>query len=102
MLEDLRGERDDLHVILGAELAGDRAEDAGALRVSVITDDDDGIAVETQVAAVGAAQRGARADDDGLDDLPLLHGSVSAALLDVDGADVTAVGVAGKMDDLAA
>src|ERR1700749_3163382 len=27
MSEDLRRERDDLHVILGAELAGDRAED---------------------------------------------------------------------------
>src|SRR5258708_1182061 len=101
MLEDLRGERDDLHVILGAELAGDRAEDAGALRVAVITDDDDGIAVEAQVAAVGAAQRGARADDDGLDDLTLLHGGVSAALLDVAGDDGAEGGVGGGIADLA-
>src|ERR1700694_5578230 len=42
MLEDLRGERDDLHVILGAELAGDRAEDAVALRVAFVANDDNG------------------------------------------------------------
>src|SRR5512143_238631 len=94
MSEDLRRERNDLHVILGAELAGDRAEDAGALRVAVIADDDDGVRVEAQVAAVGAAQRGLRADDDGLHDLALLHGGVRAAFLDVDGEDVAHVGVA--------
>src|SRR5882757_2158395 len=101
MLEDLRGERDDLRVVLGAELAGDRAEDAGAFRVAVLANDDDRVGIEAEVAAVGAAERGLRADDDGLDDLALLHGGVGAALLDVDGDDVTDVGVAGGMADLA-
>src|SRR5919201_1034704 len=45
MLEDLRSEGDDLAVILGAELAGDRAEDAGALRVAVLANDDDRVGI---------------------------------------------------------
>src|SRR5882757_6088544 len=101
MLEDLRREGDDLRVVLAAELAGDGPEDAGALRVAVLADDDDGVGIETEVAAVGPAQRGAGADDHGLHDLALLHGGVGAALLDVDGDDVADVGVAGGMPDLA-
>jgi hypothetical protein len=72
MLENLRGEGDDLHVVLAAEFAGDRAEDAGALRVAVLADDDDALESKAEVAAVGAAQGGAGADDNGLDDLALL------------------------------
>src|SRR3954447_471792 len=97
MLEDLRGERDDLHIVLGAELAGDRPEDAGALGIAILADDDDRVAIEAQVAAVGATERGLRANDDGLDDLTLLHGGVGAALLDVHGDDVTDVSITGRM-----
>src|SRR5690349_16372437 len=57
MLQDLRSEGDDLGIVLGAELAGDRPEDAGALRIAVLANDDDGVRVEAQVAAVGATQR---------------------------------------------
>src|SRR3954466_1805955 len=101
MLEDLGSEGDDLGVILAAEFAGDRAEDAGALRIAVLANDHNGVGVKAEVAAVGAAQRGARANDGGLDDLTLRHGGVGAALLDVDGDDVTDVGVAGRVPDLA-
>src|SRR5262245_47140846 len=97
MLEDLRRERDDLHVVLRAQFAGDGPEDAGALRIAVFANDDDRVAVEAEVAAVGAAERRLRANDDGLVDLTLLHGGVGAALLDVDGDDVTDVGVAREM-----
>ena len=61
-----------------------------------------GVAVEAQVAAVGAAERGLRANDDGLGDLTLLHGGVGAALLDVDGDDITDVGSSGMDAGLAA
>src|SRR5207247_1714196 len=56
-------------------------------------DDDDGVAVEAQVAAVGTAHRGLRANDDGLGDLALLHGGIGGALLDVHGDDVADVRV---------
>ena len=39
-LQDLRRERDDLHELAGAELAGDRPEDAGADRLEVLVDED--------------------------------------------------------------
>jgi hypothetical protein len=55
MLEDLRSERDDLHEILRPQFASDGSEDTGTARVVRGVDDDDGIAVETQIAAVGAA-----------------------------------------------
>src|SRR6185369_13444152 len=71
------------------------------LRVAVLANDDDRVGIEAEVAAVGPAQGGLRADDDGLVDLALLHSGVGAALLDVDGDDVTDVGVAGKVADLA-
>src|SRR6478736_1463971 len=101
MLENLRGERDDLRVILGAKFARDGPENTGALRVAVLADDDDGVAVEAEVAAVGATERRLGANDDGLVDLTLLHGGVGAALLDVDGDDITNVGIAGGMPGLA-
>src|ERR1700710_25788 len=99
MLENLRCERDDLHVILGAELASDRAENAGTLGVAVFTNDDDRVGIKTEIAAVGTAQRGLRANDDGLDDLTLLYGGIGAALFDVDGDDITHVGIAGRVTD---
>src|ERR1051325_6163997 len=92
MLENLRRERDDLHEILRAQLAGDRAEDAGAPRIVGGVDDDDRVAVEAEVAAVGTADRGLRANDDGLGDLALLHGGFRRILLDVDSDDVADTG----------
>jgi hypothetical protein len=67
------------------------AEDAGALRIVGGIDDDDGVAVEAQVAAIGPADGSLRANDDGLGDLALLHRGVGRALLDVDGDDVADV-----------
>src|ERR1017187_6987844 len=95
-LQNLRRERNDLHEVLRTQLAGDGAEDAGALRVVVGADDHDGVAVETQVAAVGAAHGRLRADHHGLGDLALLHGCVRRAFLDVHGdyvADMGDIGV---------
>src|SRR5947208_12710761 len=65
-LQNLRRERDDLHEVLLAQLAGDRAEDAGSARVALIVDDHRGVLVEGDLRSVVAAERLARANDDGL------------------------------------
>ena len=51
-LEHLRGERDDLHVVAIAQLAGHRPEDAGPARVARGVDDHGGVLVEGDVRAV--------------------------------------------------
>src|SRR5512146_2635143 len=55
LLHHLGGQRDDLHEVLFAQLAGDGPEDAGAAGVAFLVDDHHGAAVEADVAAVGAA-----------------------------------------------
>src|SRR5690349_14811740 len=98
MLENLRRERDDLHEILRAQFAGDGAEDAGAPRSVGRVDDHDRVAVEAQIAAVSAADRSLRANDDGLGHFALLWRGLRRTLLDVDSDDVSDVG---GMRDLA-
>ncbi len=75
-------------VVLRAQFAGDRSEDAGAFGVVRGVDDDDRVAIETQIAAIGATNGGLGANDDSLVDFAFLHGGVGRALLDVDGDDV--------------
>src|SRR5436190_12677421 len=87
---DLWRERDDLHELLLAELAGDGAEDARPDRLLLGVDEYRGVRVESDVAAVAPPLLAHRADDDGLHDLPLLHrlGRVGVRLLDGAGDDV--------------
>src|SRR3712207_9116035 len=73
MSEHLRGQRDDLHEPAVAELATDRAEDAGPPRLTVVLDQHSGVLVEPDVAAVGPAPLLDRAHDDGLDHVAALH-----------------------------
>src|SRR5271163_1604940 len=54
-LQHLRGQRDDLHEALLPQFAADRPENAGSARVVVGFDDDGGVLVELDVAAVRAA-----------------------------------------------
>src|SRR6201991_1160249 len=51
--EHFRCQRDDLHDLLRTELAGHRAEDAGADRLALLVDQHGRIAVEADRAAVG-------------------------------------------------
>src|SRR5688500_2176331 len=51
--QDLRGERHDLHVVAFTQLARDRPEDAGTPRVALRGDQDRGVLVEADVAAIG-------------------------------------------------
>ena len=48
----LGGEADDFEEAALAQLAGHRAEDAGAARVLLVVNEDQGVAVEADVAAV--------------------------------------------------
>src|SRR5690606_35139306 len=73
MLQDLRSQRDDLHVVLGAQLARNRAEDTGADRLVLLVDDDGGRLVETDDRAVLALDVLGGAHDDGANDVALLH-----------------------------
>src|SRR4029079_3398679 len=59
----LARQADDLHVVLVAQLAGHRAENARAARIVVVVDDHSRVAVEPDVAAVVQSRRLARADD---------------------------------------
>src|SRR3978361_2056424 len=94
ILEHLRGQRDDLHVVPIAQLAGHRPEDAGAARVARGVDDHGGVLVEGDVRAVVAPDLLLRAHDDGLDDLALLDRALRAGGLDRGGDHVADVRVA--------
>src|SRR6478672_5785988 len=52
MSDHLGRQRHDLHVPLLAQLARDRSEDTRRPRLSLIVDDDDGVLVEPDVAAM--------------------------------------------------
>src|SRR5688572_7129812 len=73
MSEHLRGEGDDLHEALVAQLAPDRAEDAGPSRLVVVPDQHRRVLVEPDVAAVRAPPLLDGAHDDGLDHITALH-----------------------------
>src|SRR4029079_8787810 len=84
-LEDLRGERDDLHEVLLAQFTRDRPEDARAARVPGLVDDHGRVLVEGDLRAVVAAVGLLRPDDDRLHDLALLDRALRGRGLD--GAD---------------
>src|SRR4051795_6199007 len=92
--EHLRRERDDLHVVAIAQLAGHRPEDARAARVARGVDDHGGVLVEGDVRAVLAPELLLGAHDDGLDDLALLDRALRAGGLDRGGDHVADVRVA--------
>src|SRR3954447_21475679 len=80
--EHLRGQRDDLHELLVAQLAAHRAEDAGAARVTVVAEDDRRVLVEADVGAVRTPALLHRAHDDRLDDVALLDVPAGDRVLD--------------------
>src|SRR5215218_4895201 len=81
MSEHLRGERDDLHEVAVAQLAGHRAEDAGATWVVAVVDQDGGVLVEGDIGPVVPPELLLRSHDHGGHDLALLHGAVRNRLL---------------------
>src|SRR4051794_31962482 len=83
-LQDLRRQRDDLHVLLRPQLAHHRAEDAGADRLARLVDQHRGVVVEADRRAVCAPHRIGGADDDGAMHLALLDLGARDRLLDRD------------------
>src|SRR5438270_1361482 len=75
-LKHLRGQADDLHEVLLAQLARDRAEDAGPARVALVVDDHGRVLVERDRRAVLATLGLLRAYDDRPHDLTLLDRSL--------------------------
>src|SRR5450631_2568516 len=93
-LEHLRRQRDDPHEALVAQFPADGTEDAGPPGLLLIVDEDGGIFVEADVAAVGTALLLLRPDDDALDDVALLDRSPRDGVLDRGHEDVPDRGVA--------
>src|SRR4051812_28002209 len=92
--EHFRRKRDDLHEALGAQLARDRPEDAGADRLELGVEQDSGVAVELDERAVLAAHALGGAHDDRAVDLALLHPAARRSFLDRHLDDVADAGVA--------
>jgi hypothetical protein len=81
-------------VILGAQLARHRPEDAGADRLRLIVDQHGGVAVEADDGAVGAADVLADPHHDGLHHVALLHLAARNCFLDRHDNDVAHGGIA--------
>src|SRR3546814_17969045 len=77
ILQNLRRERDDLHMLLRAQFADDRAEDTGSDRLGIGVDEDGRVGIEADSRPVGAVDVLRGTDDDGLVDVPLLHAARS-------------------------
>src|SRR6185312_4646123 len=75
-LNNLRGERYDLHVALVTQLAGNRSEDAGADRLADFIDQHGGIRIEPDVAAVAAPRFLPHPHNDAADHFTLLDGGI--------------------------
>src|SRR3984957_11173746 len=94
MSEHLRGERDDAHEALVAQLAADGPEDAGPAGLLLVIDENGGVLVEADVAPVGTPLLLLGPHDDALDDVALLHGGTGDGVLDRGHEHVTDAGVA--------
>src|SRR6476661_5123968 len=94
MLQHLRRERDDLHVPLLAQLAGDRPEDTGGPGLAVIGNEDRGVLIEPDVGAVLATGLLGRPHDNRLGHVALLHLARRDGVLDGHHHDVAEPGVA--------
>src|SRR5712671_1576525 len=88
MSEHLGRQRHDLHELARAQLARHRSEDARADRLALFRDEDRGVAVEADGAAVRPANLLRRAHDHRLMDVALLDAAARDRLLDRDDDDV--------------
>src|ERR1700722_14853725 len=73
-LQHLRGERDDSHELLVAQLATDRPKDARAARLELVVDQNGGVLVKLDVGAVGTTLLLGRTHDDAAHHVALLDG----------------------------
>src|SRR5436305_7652079 len=78
----LGGQTDDAREVALAQFAGHRPEDAGALRVLLLVDDDHSVAVEADVGAVVAPRRPLGPHHDAADHVARLDVAAGDRLLD--------------------
>src|SRR6056297_4257782 len=93
ILQHLRGERDDFHEVLAAQLANHRPEDTGADRLVVVVEDHGGVAIKTDRGAVFTTYFFGGAYDDGLADVTFLHAAARDGFFHRDDNDVAHGGV---------
>src|SRR3979411_1732516 len=94
MLTHIGRELDDLHVLLLAQLAGDRTEDTRRPRLARIIDDHHGVLVEADVAAILPPRLLHRAHDDRLRDVALLYRAVRERIFHGHDDNVAETGIA--------
>src|SRR4029077_20133296 len=87
------GKRDDAHEPLVSQFTTNRAEDAGPARLLLVVDEDGGILVEADVAAVGTTLLLLGTHDHALDDITLLHGGAGNGVLHRGHEDIADAGV---------
>src|SRR6185312_3607837 len=92
--DHLRGQRNNLHVVLRAQFARNRSEDTGADRLGRLVDDHGGIGVETDHRTVLALDVLGRTHDDGAQDVALLDAAARNRFLDRNNDQVAHRGVA--------
>src|SRR5438067_7695454 len=90
---DLGSERNDLHELPLAQLAGHRSEDARAHRLVLIVDQHRSVVIELDVGAIATAKLLHGADDDCFDHGALLDRSIGRGFFDRGGDDVADAGV---------
>src|SRR5580765_789646 len=83
-LENFGSQRDDLHELLGTQLARHGSEDAGADRLQLGVEQHGGVAVELDERAIATADALGGAHDDGVVDLALLDAATRRGFLDAD------------------
>src|SRR5579862_1075830 len=92
--DDFRGQGNDFHELLIAQLTSNRPENAGATRIEFLVNNNNGVAVETEVRAITASNRLPGADDHGVDHLALLYRAVRGGFFDMGFDDVANASVA--------
>ncbi len=92
--ENLGGQRHDLHELLGAQLARDRAEDAGADGLQLGVEQHCRVAVELDQRAILAADAFGGTHHHGVVDLALFDAATRRCFLDADLDDIAHAGVA--------
>src|SRR6478609_6392032 len=92
-LQNFGGQRHDLHELLGAQLARDRSEDAGADGLQLGVEQHGCVAIEFDERAVGATDALGGANHHCTVDLALLDATARSSFLDADLDDVAHAGI---------
>src|ERR1051325_8230882 len=81
--DHFRSQRNNLHKLLVAQLAGDRPENTRPARIIFLIDDHNRVVIETQIRTIGTANRLARAHHHRVHHFALFHGPVRRGFFDV-------------------